>query len=239
MSTPEDGPQVPPSVPPVQPPPPPAQPPVPPPAGGGAPPPPPVPPAGQPPMPGAQPQKTNLPVISLVLGILSIFCLGFISGIAAIITGIMGRKRSKELGQSPTMATWGIITGIVGSIISIVILIVVLVSGAFFVNTASNQVTVAKQLRPATVAAEQYAAANNGSFEGLTTQALSSFNFVPSGDVVVDAVPLNAGSSYCIEGHMKDEPLSKIHVPASANNRVMIDINGESYEYSLGGCPTS
>ncbi|MGV1037499.1 MAG: DUF4190 domain-containing protein [Candidatus Nanopelagicales bacterium] len=190
-------------------------------------------------MPGAQPQKTSLPVISLVLGILSIFCLGFISGIAAVITGIMGRKRAKEIGQSPTMATWGIITGIIGSIISIVVLIVVFATGAFFVNTASNQVTVAKQLKPASVAAQQYAAANNGSFAGLSTQALSSFNFVPSGDVIVNAMPLNGGSSYCIEGHMSDEPLSKIHVPASANNLVTININGEAYEYSIGDCPTS
>jgi len=190
-------------------------------------------------MPGAQPQKTSLPVVSLVLGILSIFCLGFISGVAAIVTGIMGRKRAKEIGQSPTMATWGIITGIIGSIISIVVLIVVLATGAFFANTASNQVTVAKQLKPASVAAEQYAAANNGSFAGLSTPALAGYGFVPSSDVIVDAMPLNAGASYCIEGHMSDEPLSKIHVPASANNLVTIEINGVSYEYSLGACPTS
>jgi uncharacterized protein DUF4190 len=124
------GPQGPPSQPPPAQPPP-AQPPPPgqPPPGGAGPPPPP-PPTGQPP----------LSIVALVTGILGILtgwcCLGVPLSVAAIVTGILGRKQAPERGVSPTMATWGLVLGIVGLVL-VVLLFAVGVATTDF-DTSSN-----------------------------------------------------------------------------------------------------
>jgi len=219
---------------PPQPPVPPTTPP-PPPGGYNAPPPPPA--AG---LPGSQSDKSSLPLVSLVLGILSLVCLGFLAGIPAIITGVMGRKRAKMTGEGAGMSLAGIITGAIGTVLSIVgavVAVIVLVAGGAAVVTAvTGQVAIANELNPANTAAQAYAA-QNGSYAGLTTEALSTFGFVPSSDVKVTAVPLNGGASYCIEGADVSDPSSKIHVPVSGGSSINIDVNGTQYRYSLGGCP--
>ncbi len=216
---------------PPNPPPPPASPP--PPGGYGAAPPPPGPGA-----PGAPAKKSSLPVISLVLGLLSVTCLGFIAGIAAIITGFMGRSRSKQTGEGGGMSLAGIILGFIGSIMSVVLLIIVFAGGFALFNAASKQVTVAEELNPASQAAQAYGA-QNGTYAGISTEALSAFGYIPSNEVEVTAVPLRGGASYCIEGEIPGESSSRIHVPVSGGNVVNLEINGVEYRYSLGGCPTS
>jgi|GEM_PF-2991302 hypothetical protein len=59
---------------------------------------------------------------SLILGILSLLCFGFLTGIPAIFVGISGKKKAEKMGgEGRTMAQWGIISGIVGSILSIIL----------------------------------------------------------------------------------------------------------------------
>jgi hypothetical protein len=219
---------------PPQPPQPPTTPP-PPPGGYGAPPPPPA--AG---VPDGQAQKSSLPTISLVLGILSLVCLGFLAGIPAIITGFMGRKKAKMTGEGAGMSLAGIITGAIGTVLSIAgaiaAVIILAAGGAAVVSAISSQVTVANELNPASTAAEAYGA-ENGSYAGLTTEALSDFGFVPSNNVKVTAVPLRGGTSYCIEGAPTDDSSGKIHVPVSGGSSIDIDVSGTFYQYSLGGCP--
>jgi len=191
-------------------------------------------------VPGGQADKSSLPVVSIVLGILSLVCLGFLAGIPAIITGFMGRKKAKITGQGAGMSLAGIITGAIGTVLSLIGLViaffVIVAGGAAVVTAVTGQVAIANELNPANTAAQAYAA-QNGSYAGLTTEALGTFGFVPSSDVKVTAVPLNGGASYCIEGSDISDPSSKIHVPASGGSSINIDVNGTQYRYSLGGCP--
>ena len=135
--------------PPLPPPPPPggAAPPPPPPPGGAAPPPPPV---GQP-----AAQTTKLPVWSFIFGLASfIQCLPLIGGIVAIVTGVMGRKRAKQLNQSSGLATAGIVLGILGLIISLIVTIILISTGFALFGAVVNQTNAAKELKPAEVAAQ-------------------------------------------------------------------------------------
>lgn len=74
---------------------------------------------------GAEPNKT-LAIVALVCGILSLTCCGVITGVAAIVTGFIARKRALEdpanyAGSGLAMA--GIIMGIISIIVTILILI--------------------------------------------------------------------------------------------------------------------
>lgn len=108
----------------------------PPPGDNSTPPPPPPPPPAVPPMPptGVQQQPTNgAATASLVLGILSFVCsLSILAAIPAIILGVAGKKKAKELGGiGEGQAKAGVILGwinialsIVGTLIFILLVIV-------------------------------------------------------------------------------------------------------------------
>lgn len=194
------------------------------------------PPSPPPPVGAIAPKSSSLPMISLVLGILSMVCGGFVLGIAAIITGIIGRKKSKISGRGGGMSLAGIITGIVGSIESIVVILLLISGGFSLFNTVANQVTVAQQLKSATTATEAYGV-DHQSYEGLTTSALSAYGYTPGNDVTVTATSQDRGLSYCIAGYMAGKPDTVIHVPADSSGSIDIDINGTKYRYSMGGCP--
>ena len=60
--------------------------------------------------------------IALILGILSVFCFGILSGIPAIILGFMSRRDIERSGQTlggGGMAVGGIVTGALGSLMSL------------------------------------------------------------------------------------------------------------------------
>ncbi len=108
--------------------------------GYGQAPPPPPPPGGGYGAPGgyAQPQSTSpLAIISLVTGIIGILCCNyFVLSIAAIVTGVIGRKQiaaSSGAQKGDGMAKAGLILGIVGIVLGIIIWILyaVGVSGGF------------------------------------------------------------------------------------------------------------
>lgn len=55
--------------------------------------------------------------ISLVTGILSLFCCGVVFGIVAIVTGLMGRSAAKAgTANNGGTATVGIVLGVIGLI---------------------------------------------------------------------------------------------------------------------------
>ena len=74
-------------------------------------------------------------IASLVTGILGLLtfwcCIGWPASIAAIVTGILGRKQAPDRGVSPTMATIGLILGIVGILLAIGWTLAVGFSGGF------------------------------------------------------------------------------------------------------------
>jgi hypothetical protein len=85
----------------------------------------------QPPAAGTAGQNKTLAIISMVLGILSICCYtGWLTGIAALITGFMARKKAKEDPANfggEGMALAGLICGGIFTVVSIVYWIVVVV----------------------------------------------------------------------------------------------------------------
>ena len=61
-------------------------------------------------------------------------CLGIPLGIAATVTGFLGRKRAAESGQSTRMATIGLVLGIIALALSIIITIIAIASGGYDFN---------------------------------------------------------------------------------------------------------
>jgi hypothetical protein len=97
------------------------------------------------PYPGHRPQLPNegKAVTSLVLGILSIFCFGALSGIPAIVLGAMSRRAISRSGHAlggGGMATAGIITGGIGSALSMLSL-AMFVIGMMNVRSAISRST--------------------------------------------------------------------------------------------------
>jgi hypothetical protein len=82
--------------------------------------------------------NSPLPAVSLGTGIGGLLtfwcCLGWLLGIAAIVTGIIGRNQAAQRGQSPQMANIGIGLGIAALVLSIILNIILGVSGGWNVN---------------------------------------------------------------------------------------------------------
>lgn len=86
------------------------------------------------PPPAAAGQDQTLAIVSLVCGILSIFCCGFLTGIPAMITGYMAKN---NVDSNPNqyggrgLALAGMITGGIGIVLSIIGIILQIALGAF------------------------------------------------------------------------------------------------------------
>lgn len=85
---------------------------------------------------GAPAQPNNgLAIASLIVGIISLvmfwLCgLGIIGGIVAVVLGVLGRNKSKQLnGTGAGAAMGGIVTGAIALVVSAVFLVVVVVAG--------------------------------------------------------------------------------------------------------------
>jgi VIT1/CCC1 family predicted Fe2+/Mn2+ transporter len=82
-----------------------------------------------PPPPGGYPPPTAIgnnqkAIVSMVLGIISIFCCGFVLGIVAIVLGLIARKEiaaSGGLQGGSGFAIAGIVTGVLGILGSVVL----------------------------------------------------------------------------------------------------------------------
>lgn len=77
-------------------------------------------------------RKDNRAIAALVLGVLSMTCLGLFTGIPAIVLGAMSRKeidRSQGALEGRGIAAGGIVTGLFGTGLSLIVLIMLL-SGA-------------------------------------------------------------------------------------------------------------
>lgn len=122
-------------------------PPVEPPVGGGdiPQPPQPPPPPPMPPMPptggGASGQKNETALYAMIAGILSIFCLGFIAGIPAIILGKQGLKKAATMGgEGEGQAKAGFILGIIGTALSVIGVVIWIFAAVVLVSTSDDVV---------------------------------------------------------------------------------------------------
>jgi hypothetical protein len=89
-------------------------------------------------MTGAAPQTESTATISLIIGILSLFCFGLLAGIPAIILGVMARKKIRSSNGALSgdgLALGGIITGAIGVAWSLAWIVFVVILGVFGEST--------------------------------------------------------------------------------------------------------
>jgi len=90
---------------------------------------------------GAPPKTSGKATTSLVLGVVSMVCFGFFTGIPAIIVGMRARKEirhSQGRVSGDGLALGGIITGIIGSLIGVAL--IALFIGVIAVGNSVNDV---------------------------------------------------------------------------------------------------
>jgi len=77
-------------------------------------------------MPVARPSSggTNgMAIAALILGISAFVCLGPLGGLLAVVFGILGLSKAKQIGTGRGMSIAGIILGALGTIVSILVLV--------------------------------------------------------------------------------------------------------------------
>jgi len=78
---------------------------------------------------GGKPGQPGLAIAALATGIGGLLtswcCIGLPLAIAAIVTGILGRKQAAERGVSPTMATVGLVLGVLTLLLAILFTILI------------------------------------------------------------------------------------------------------------------
>lgn len=88
----------------------------------------------QPPPAGVEGEDKTMAIISLVCGVLSIFCCGFLTGVPAIVMGFMHKNKvdanPRQFGGRG-LAMAGIITGAIGTILGIILGILQIALGLF------------------------------------------------------------------------------------------------------------
>ena len=86
-----------------------------------------------------QPKKnSDLPLISMIIGILSVFCCSFygITGLTAVILSIISLKKINDDGtEGKEMAIAGLILGIIGIIIGIVSIVIFSNNVSYYITT--------------------------------------------------------------------------------------------------------
>jgi hypothetical protein len=86
-----------------------------------------------PPFPGASGQQKTLAVVSLVVGILSLFCFGIITGPIAIVLGVMALNKEKNepavYGGGKGMAYAGIALGAISVVLTIIFILIAIAGG--------------------------------------------------------------------------------------------------------------
>ena len=82
---------------------------------------------------------------SLILGISSLICLGFLGGVPAIFLSTAAKRRIRRSGGNLTgsgLATAGLITGIIGTVFSVLGFLLIVAAASHGSSGATNAVTV-------------------------------------------------------------------------------------------------
>ena len=122
-----------------------------------------------PPITAGQPaaQQSGLAITSLVLGILSLVCFGFLAGIPAIICGHIARARSRRYPAvygGAGMALAGLIMGYVGLVMTLVILPALLLPALSQAKSKAQRINCANNLKQIGLAFRTWAIDNGDQF---------------------------------------------------------------------------
>jgi hypothetical protein len=123
-------------------------------------------------------------VAALVLGILSFFCFGPLVGVPAVVFGLLGLSKAKEVGSGKGMSIAGIILGTIGSIAIVV--------GFIALVLAADDVT------------DDLSGAADGDDYELTTDTceIDEFGFVTFEGTIENTAGRNM--NFIIEGEIRD-----------------------------------
>lgn len=181
--------------------------------------------------------KTSMPVVALVLGIVGFFT-GILVSVAALVVGVIGRKKAKKFNQPTGMATAGIILGVIGTIWNIVLLVLVLSLG-LLVNVGQQNIQAGQAVDQASAAADLYYAAK-GTYEGITAESLTAYGWEPDGKTTIQVMPsVDApGDEICIEG-VEDSGVSAHKVSVEGVAVKGADAGGTSMEWTYNGVTSS
>lgn len=116
--------------------------------------------------PLGKPVRRGLAITSLILGILGTMCLGIITGIPAIITGVVARRRERlapEVFGGRRLATTGMVLGLV-SFVTTALLVVALVQGTRAVQQQMGSGQCAINLRRVGIAMQVHAIDHQGAY---------------------------------------------------------------------------
>lgn len=123
--------------------------------------------------------SSTLAITSLVLGILSVFCLGILTGIPAIITGHISRGRACEFPErygNPGLGLAGLILGYVSIVETAVLMMVMLLPAMGMVGAVGSTKAKAEaiqcvsNLRQVGLAVQMYAVDNKDEFPKTVAQ---------------------------------------------------------------------
>jgi hypothetical protein len=161
--------------------------------------------------------KKGLAVASLILGILSVTCLGILAGIPAVITGHMARGRTRRQPDQfagAGMALAGVIMGYLGVLVTVVLLIVAVRTFPDLARLRgqAQDIRCINQLKQVGLALRVYANDHN---DALPPDFLSITTELGSPDVLL-----------CPEDHTRQ---------ANRNQHPGWDTNNYSYEFLVPG----
>ena len=112
-------------------------------------------------------QRQGLAITSLVLGLLSLVCFGFLAGVPAIICGHVARGRARRLpsqyGGGP-FALAGLILGYVGTTLTLVILPAMLLPALSQAKGRAQEISCVNNLKQIGLAFRVWAIDHNGQF---------------------------------------------------------------------------
>ncbi|MCX6925245.1 MAG: DUF4190 domain-containing protein, partial [Verrucomicrobia bacterium] len=120
--------------------------------------------------------NSTLAITSLVLGIVSVICLGILAGIPAIITGQIARGRARkfpDLYGSAGLGLAGLILGYVSIVETVVILFAMLLPMVTVVSSAKSktqEIVCVNNLRQVGLAVQMYAQDNKDEYPKTVTQ---------------------------------------------------------------------
>jgi hypothetical protein len=120
--------------------------------------------------------NSTLAITSLVLGIVSVLCLGILAGIPAIVTGHIARGRARKFPDrygNAGLGLAGVILGYVSVVETVVILFVMLLPMITVLDSAKSktqEILCVNNLRQVGLAVQMYAQDNKDEFPKTVTQ---------------------------------------------------------------------
>jgi competence protein ComGC len=181
-------------------------------------------PLSPPPLAGQTPtQQNGLAITSFVLGLLSLVCFGFLSGIPAIICGHLARARARRSpGQygGEGFALAGLIMGYVGLVVTLVILPALLLPALSRAKSKAQEISCRNNLKMIGLSFRTWAIDNDGNYPfNLSTNKGGTMELSAQG---IDGFDINAARIFQVMSNELSTPKVLI-CPADSKRQPALD----------------